>query len=60
MDKFLTTTENAQDKKLKMLINWISQYETRNDLFSQKTHLKFYASFTGKKQMYTENIELGI
>jgi adenylate kinase family enzyme len=53
-------SKNAQDKKLKMLIDWISQYETRDDVFSQKTHLKFYDSFTNKKQMYTKNIELEI
>ncbi len=52
-------SKNAQDENLKMLIDWISQYEKRDDVFSQKTHLEFYDSFTSKKQMYMKNIELG-
>ncbi len=50
-------SKKAQDENLTMLTEWIIQYENRDDEFSKKSHLKFYDNFTGKKQMYTNNIE---
>ncbi len=40
-----------------MLTEWIIQYENRDDEFSKKSHLKFYDSIAGQKQMVTKNIE---
>ena len=42
-------SKEAQDSNLEMLLNWISQYETREDTFSKKAHLALYESFIGKK-----------
>lgn len=48
----------AQDANLAMLIEWISQYEVREDTFSKAAHLEFYQSYTRDKQMLTSNINL--
>ncbi|MEX1033123.1 MAG: shikimate kinase [Cellvibrionaceae bacterium] len=45
----------AQDQNLDMLIDWISQYETREDVFSHAAHAIFYEQFSGKKSQYTAN-----
>lgn len=45
----------AQDKNLEMLIEWIKQYETRDDVFSHDAHLKFYENFDGKKTILRNN-----
>ncbi len=44
-----------QDANLTMLIQWISQYETRDDNFSKAAHLAFYQHYSGKKKMLTTN-----
>jgi hypothetical protein len=44
-----------QDANLAMLIEWISQYETRDDSFSKTAHSEFYESYTGVKKMLTSN-----
>jgi len=41
-----------------MLLEWIEQYENRDDVFSKKSHLTFYHNFTGKKLMHTTNTKL--
>jgi hypothetical protein len=38
-----------------MLINWISQYPTRTDTFSEAAHKNLYDNFKGVKQMFTKN-----
>lgn len=48
----------AQNENLSMLLDWIKQYETREDVFSKKSHLKFYHDFSGKKLMHTTNTNL--
>lgn len=48
----------AQDANLTMLIEWISQYETREDTFSKAAHEEFYQNYTGAKQMQTTNTGL--
>ncbi|WP_428610520.1 AAA family ATPase [Sedimenticola sp.] len=48
-------SKEAQDKNLEMLINWIEQYEDREDVFSYQSHLRLYENFIGKKLMYVEN-----
>ena len=48
-------SKEAQDENLNMLINWISQYETRHDTFSKSAHESLFNSFIGPKKMYTNN-----
>jgi adenylate kinase family enzyme len=49
-------SKELQDANLAMLIDWISQYELREDTFSKSAHLNFYQHYTvGKKQMFTHN-----
>lgn len=48
-------SKEAQDAKLDMLIEWISQYEQREDTFSRGSHLAIYESFEGKKIKHTSN-----
>lgn len=49
------SSKTAQDKNLDMLINWISQYPTRTDTFSEAAHKNLYDNFKGVKQMFTKN-----
>lgn len=51
--KYASKTE--QDANLAMLIEWISQYEHRDDNFSKAAHLSFYQNYTGAKKMLTTN-----
>ena len=44
-----------QDANLTMLIDWISQYELRDDTFSKIAHLTFYQNYVGVKKMLTNN-----
>jgi adenylate kinase family enzyme len=44
-----------QDKNLDMLIEWISQYPTRQDVFSEAAHRTLYEAFAGKKRMIARN-----
>ncbi|BFM13098.1 DNA topology modulation protein [Simiduia litorea] len=43
-------TKAAQDANLTMLIDWISQYPTRDDTFSRQAHLNLYEAFIGEKE----------
>lgn len=45
----------AQDANLEMLIDWITQYPRRVDVFSESAHKSLYEKFTGKKRIYTSN-----
>ncbi len=51
-------SKKAQDDNLKMLIDWIKQYTERDDVFSFRSHSRFYEEFAGKKSMYTRNESL--
>ncbi|MGH1472384.1 MAG: shikimate kinase [Cellvibrionaceae bacterium] len=42
-------SKQAQDDNLDMLISWICDYHTRNDVFSKKSHEAFFNNFHGKK-----------
>lgn len=44
-----------QDGNLAMLIDWIAQYPTRQDGFSESAHRTLYETFPGKKRMYNRN-----
>lgn len=48
-------SKKAQDDNLAMLIDWIKQYRERDDVFSFRSHFKFYDEFLGKKTMITCN-----
>lgn len=49
-------SKNAQDKNLEMLIDWVKQYDKREDEFSLNQHLTLFESFSGKKtEVITEN-----
>jgi len=42
-------SKEEQDKNLDMLIKWIKEYYTRDDVFSHQQHLEFYEEFEGEK-----------
>ena len=42
-------SKEEQDKNLEMLIDWVKQYETRNDEFSLKAHIALYELFKKRK-----------
>ena len=44
-----------QDANLTMLIDWIAQYEQRNDTFSNSAHQQLFDEFVGKKTQYISN-----
>ena len=48
-------SKEAQDANLEMLIDWISQYDSRSDTFSKAAHETLFKSFKGKKTMLTSN-----
>lgn len=50
-------SREAQDANLQMLVEWVGEYETREDEFSLREHLKLFNNFTGKKVEYRSNAE---
>lgn len=48
-------SKEAQDANLDMLIQWIRDYDTRDDVFSRRAHEAFYERYQGKKTVYTSN-----
>jgi len=53
-------SKTAQDANLTMLIEWISQYELRDDTFSKAAHLKFYQAYVGSKTMLSNNVTTSV
>jgi adenylate kinase family enzyme len=49
------SSPEAQNKNLKMLIDWVKQYEIRDDEFSLKSHRQLFARFSGEKIEYLSN-----
>lgn len=43
------SSKEAQDKNLEMLIDWVKEYETRDNEFSLKSHRALFELFAGKK-----------
>ena len=43
------TSKDEQDKNLDMLIDWVKDYETREDEFSLKSHMSLYEWYRGEK-----------
>lgn len=50
-------SKEAQDANLAMLIEWISQYESREDTFSKHAHTEFYQNYLGDKEMFISNAQ---
>jgi len=48
-------SKEAQDKNLEMLIDWIKDYENRNDEFSLQAHRKLFDQFEGNKVEFNSN-----
>jgi hypothetical protein len=48
-------TQADQDANLPMLLNWIADYESREDTFSKAHHRALYDAFPGRKIELTEN-----
>lgn len=46
-----------QDKNLEMLLEWVAQYETREDEFSYSAHRRLFEAFTGNKTELKSNTE---
>ena len=49
-------SKQAQDANLSMLIEWIAQYDLRDDTFSRRAHEDFYFAFQSKKTCYLSNL----
>ncbi|CAM3604259.1 AAA family ATPase [Shewanella pealeana] len=48
-------SKEAQDKNLDMLINWILDYYSREDAFSELAHNNLFDQFSGNKKRFTSN-----
>ncbi|MDF7807399.1 hypothetical protein P4E94_08115 [Pontiellaceae bacterium B12219] len=46
-------SKEQQDANLQNLINWVKEYETRDDEYGLKRHRNLFDNFTGKKREYT-------
>lgn len=51
-------SEQEQSANLEMLINWISDYETRDDAFSSQAHHALFDGYLGEKTMLTAKPDL--
>jgi adenylate kinase family enzyme len=47
----------AQDVNLRMLVEWVREYETRDDEFSLREHRKLFDAHAGQKVEYRSNKE---
>ena len=47
------STPEAQQAMLDRLIQWVREYETRDDEYGLKCHRKIFNNFTGPKKEYT-------
>lgn len=50
-------SREAQDENLKMLIEWVREYEMRDDEFSLRTHRELFDKHEGRKVEYRSNEE---
>lgn len=46
-----------QNENLAMLLDWIKDYETRDDVFSLSAHQRLFSDFKGTKKEYESNDE---
>ncbi|KGJ99303.1 shikimate kinase [Thalassotalea sp. ND16A] len=49
-------SKQQQDDNLPMLLEWISDYDMRDDTFSKTAHQQLFENFTGKKSTYNSNM----
>ena len=50
-------TREAQDANLRMLVEWVREYETRDDEFSLREHRRLFDAHAGPKVEYRSNVE---
>lgn len=50
-------SQAAQDRNLRMLLDWVAAYPTRTDEFSLSAHQQIYTAFSGTKQQLRSNQE---
>ncbi len=50
-------SKEEQDKNLPMLLEWVGEYESRDDEFSLAAHRELYNSFEGQKTEINSNEE---
>ncbi|HEX7316168.1 MAG TPA: AAA family ATPase [Pyrinomonadaceae bacterium] len=50
-------SREAQDANLRMLIEWVREYETRDDEFSLREHRRLFDTHAGRKVEYRSNAE---
>lgn len=50
-------SREAQDANLRMLVEWVRQYETREDEFSLREHRMLFDTHEGRKVEYKSNEE---
>ena len=53
-------SKDAQDKNLAMLLDWIGQYETREDVFSRSAHQRLFETFTGMKRRIKTRADISL
>jgi adenylate kinase family enzyme len=53
-------SKEEQDRNLRMLLDWVNQYESRNDDFSLKCHRKIFEEFEGSKREITRRPDLNL
>lgn len=51
-------SREAQDANLRMLIDWVMDYETRDDEFSLREHRRLFDTHEGEKVEYKSNEEV--
>lgn len=54
------SSKAAQDANLGMLINWIKDYESRQDVFSRQAHESLYQEFQREKIRYQSRTEIPV
>ncbi|TDQ47658.1 hypothetical protein EV696_10962 [Permianibacter aggregans] len=50
------SSKQAQDENLAMLLDWVAQYEQRDDEFSLQAHRRLFDQFHGLKVEYHDNL----
>jgi adenylate kinase family enzyme len=50
-------SREAQDANLRMLVEWVKEYETRDDEFSLREHRRLFDAHAGRKVEYRSNEE---
>ena len=50
-------SREAQDANLRMLVEWVREYETRDDEFSLREHRRLFDTHEGRKVEYKSNEE---